>query len=78
MPVDDYLDCFQIHGVRSYGLRPYPVRLADQAAYPSVIGEARYGEWLPDPALRTLETRVKKFLGEHGNDAENEEDGDLT
>jgi glycosyl transferase family 25 len=66
MPVDDYLDCFPIHGVRSYGLRPYPVRLADQDAYPSVIGEERYGQLPQDASLWTLEARVKKFLAERG------------
>jgi glycosyl transferase family 25 len=64
MPVDDYLNCFPIHGLRSYGLRPYPVRLADQTAYPSVIGDERYSPWPQDPSLRKIESLVKKFLAE--------------
>jgi glycosyl transferase family 25 len=64
LPVDIYFHCPQIHGIGSYGLRPYFVRHADQAAYPSVIGDERYGPWPRDPAW--IKSRVEKFVAERG------------
>ena len=69
MPVDIYLDRPLIHGIGSYGLRPYFVRHADQAAYPSVIGDERYGLWPQDGASR-VKSLVERFLAERGRKLE--------
>jgi glycosyl transferase family 25 len=64
LPVDDYLNLPLIHGVGCYGLRPYVVRHADQAAYPSVIGYERFGPPQdPDSKVKSL---VERFLAERG------------
>lgn len=64
-PVDIYLDRPQIHGLDSYGLRPYFVRHADQSVYPSVIGDERYGLWPEDPLVK-IRAIVERFLAERG------------
>jgi GR25 family glycosyltransferase involved in LPS biosynthesis len=63
MPVDIYMNCRLIHGIGDYGLRPYFVRHADQAAYPSVIGDDRYAPWPRDQASK-VKSLVERFLAE--------------
>src|SRR5208283_1637519 len=65
VPVDIYLDRPLIHGIGSYGLRPYCVRHADQDAYPSVIGRDRYGPWPQDQPSK-IKSLVERFLAERG------------
>jgi hypothetical protein len=65
LPVDNYLNSPLIHGIGCYGLRPYFVRPADQAAYPSVIGDDRFGQWPPDQESK-IESLVERFLAERG------------
>jgi GR25 family glycosyltransferase involved in LPS biosynthesis len=65
MPVDIYMDRPLIHGIGGYGLRPYFVREADQAAYPSVIGHERYATAQQDQASK-VKSLVKRFLAERG------------
>jgi glycosyl transferase family 25 len=66
MPVDIYMDRPLIHGIGSYGLRPYFVRHADQTAYPSVIGDERYGA-LPQDRDSKVKSLVERFLAERGH-----------
>ncbi len=65
LPVDIYFDRPQIHGLASYGLRPYFVRQADPSVHPSVIGDERYGLRPQDPAVK-IRSEVEKFLAERG------------
>jgi glycosyl transferase, family 25 len=65
LPVDNYLNRPLIHGIGCHGLRPYFVRPADQAAYPSVIGDERFGPWPQDQASK-VRSLVEGFLSEHG------------
>jgi GR25 family glycosyltransferase involved in LPS biosynthesis len=67
MPVDIYMDRPLIHGIGVYALRPYFVRHADQAAYPSVTGDERYGPWPQDRASK-VKSLVKRFLAERGRE----------
>jgi glycosyl transferase family 25 len=62
LPVDNYLNSPLIHGIGCYGLRPYLVRHADQAVYPSVIGYERFGP-LQDQEAR-VQSLVERFLAE--------------
>ncbi len=55
LPVDIYVDRAQIHGIPSYGLRPYFVRHAD-SALPSFIGDVRYGNWPAADATAAAQT----------------------
>jgi glycosyl transferase family 25 len=64
MPIDIYLNCPQIHGIASYGLRPYFVRPVEESAYPSVIGYERFAP-LPDPESKA-KSMVERFLAERG------------
>jgi glycosyl transferase family 25 len=66
LPVDNYLERPLIHGIGCYGLRPYFVRHADQAAYPSVIGDERFGPWPEDRASK-VRSLVESFLAERGH-----------
>lgn len=66
LPVDIYIDRTQIHGIGSYGLRPYFVRHADQTAYPSVIGDERYGHWPRGDRDAKIKSIVERFLAERG------------
>jgi len=66
MPVDIYLNRPLIHGISDNGLRPYFVRHADQAAYPSVIGDERYGTW-PQDRDSQAKSLVERFLAERGH-----------
>ena len=56
-----------IHGIGDYGLRPYFVRHADQAAYPSVIGDERYATGQQDRASK-VKSLVRRFLAERGRE----------
>jgi len=67
MPVDVYMNRRLIHGIGDYGLRPYFVRHADQAAYPSVIGDERYATGQQDRASK-VKSLVRRFLAERGRE----------
>jgi glycosyl transferase family 25 len=67
MPVDIYMDRPLVHGIGSYGLRPYFVTHADQAAYPSIVGDERYATGQLDPASK-IKSVVKRFLAERGRE----------
>jgi len=67
LPVDNYLERSLIHGIGCHGLRPYFVRHADQAAYPSVIGDERFGAWPQDRASK-VKSLVQRFLAERGRE----------
>jgi hypothetical protein len=69
LPVDIYLERDRIHGIRNHGLRPYFVRHADTAAFPSVIGDERYVLGPEDRIKSTLET----FLAARGRRLVHEE-----
>jgi len=62
--LDTFLDHPWLHGIPSYGLRPYFVRPADEGAYPSVIGYERF-EPLPDRESKA-KSLVERFLAERG------------
>ncbi len=64
LPVDIYIDRPQKHGIGCYGLRPYFVRHADQTAYPSLIGDERYG-LRPDPSVK-IQIQIEDFLVQRG------------
>ena len=66
VPVDIYLDRTEMHGIRSYGLRPYFVKHADKTAYPSVIGDGRYLDWSHDDQELKIRSIVERFLAERG------------
>lgn len=53
--VDVYMNLAGRHGVDSFGILPLPVAHADQEAYPSVIGDARY-------ARRRMKKQVARYL----------------
>ena len=63
LPVDIYLDRTEIHGLGSFGLRPYFVTHGDQTAYPSLIGDQRYGPW-PENPLPKIRSQVRRFVAE--------------
>jgi glycosyl transferase, family 25 len=67
LPVDNYLNRPLIHGLGCHGLRPYFVRPADQAAYPSIIGDERFGQWPQDRASK-IRSLVERFLAERGHE----------
>lgn len=48
LPVDIYFDRPDIHGLGNFALRPYFVKQLDPTAYPSTIGDERYGLWPPE------------------------------
>lgn len=61
VPVDIYLDRPHVHGLGSYGVRPYCVKHADQNAYPSVIGDQRYGPHPQNP-IPKIEALLRQIL----------------
>ncbi len=65
LPLDIYVDRPEIHGLASYGLRPYAVTQADQSVYASVIGDERYYLWPHDPGAK-IRWQVEKFLAARG------------
>ena len=65
LPVDMYLDRSYMHGLRSFGLRPYFVKHADPSLYPSVIGDERYRLWPPDPMIK-VRAMLEGFLAKRG------------
>lgn len=62
LPVDFYMSGDERHGVHSFGIHPLPVKHADQAAYPSVVGY-RQEEQPSAHSMSRIKFQIMQFLG---------------
>jgi glycosyl transferase family 25 len=58
LPVDHYLNCYTMHGLESYSIRPLFISHADLKSYPSVIDDRG---WQPEPPL-SVGARIKREI----------------